>query len=53
MEEELTQLFEGAGFVTASNSYVTRQTVNKKEGIDAQRIFIQAKFVKPEEWSAG
>ncbi|XP_047499956.1 tRNA N(3)-methylcytidine methyltransferase METTL6-like isoform X1 [Penaeus chinensis] len=48
-EEELAQLFEGAGFVTASNSYVTRQTVNKKEGIDAQRIFIQAKFVKPEE----
>lgn len=46
-EEELRELFESAGFEVATNSYVTRQTVNKKEGIDAQRIFIQAKFVKP------
>ncbi|XP_064081623.1 tRNA N(3)-methylcytidine methyltransferase METTL6-like isoform X3 [Macrobrachium nipponense] len=46
-EGELRELFESAGFEVASNSYVTRQTVNKKEGIDAQRIFIQAKFVKP------
>ncbi|XP_068223050.1 tRNA N(3)-methylcytidine methyltransferase METTL6 [Palaemon carinicauda] len=46
-EEEVKDLFEGAGFQLASNSYVTRQTINKKEGIDAQRIFIQAKFVKP------
>ncbi|KAG7173402.1 tRNA N(3)-methylcytidine methyltransferase METTL6-like [Homarus americanus] len=46
-EEELRQLFEGSGFVVSSNHYVSRQTVNKKEGINARRIFIQAKFMKP------
>lgn len=47
-EEELGQLFKEAGFVVSNNSYISRKTVNKKEGINAQRIFIQAKFVKPE-----
>ena len=32
---------------TLENDYAYRRTVNKKEGIDVPRIFVQAKFVKP------
>lgn len=46
-EEEMGNLFKSCGFEIVSNNYVSRQTVNKKEGIDAQRIFIQSKFIKP------
>lgn len=45
--EELGHLFREAGFEESSTSYVSRQTVNKKEGVNAERIFIQGKFTKP------
>ena len=35
-----------AGFTTVSNEYVVRETVNRKENLCAQRIFLQAKFQK-------
>ena len=41
-------LFHQAGFQTMVNEYAQRRTVNKKEGIDVARIFVQVKFVKPE-----
>ena len=40
-------LFHQAGFETLVNEYAHRRTVNKKEGIDVPRIFVQAKFIKP------
>lgn len=45
--KDLAEIFEHCGFVTISNEYVHRRTVNKKEDIDVPRIFIQAKFEKP------
>jgi len=33
-----------AGFRVVSCHYVHRRTVNKKEGVDEPRIFVQAKF---------
>ncbi|KAF6734070.1 Methyltransferase-like protein 6 [Oryzias melastigma] len=46
-KERLAQLFEEAGFVSVVNDYVLRETVNKKEGICVQRVFLQSKFTKP------
>ena len=40
-------IFHQSGFQTLENDYAYRRTVNKKEGIDVPRIFVQAKFVKP------
>ena len=40
-------LFHQAGFQALENDYAYRRTVNKKEGINVPRIFVQAKFVKP------
>ena len=39
-------LFTSEGFKVLQNSYVQRKTVNKKEDITAERIFIQGKFEK-------
>ncbi|KAK8747991.1 hypothetical protein OTU49_016260 [Cherax quadricarinatus] len=47
MEKEMRVLFEEAGFAVSSIGYVSRQTINKKEGINVQRIFVQAKLIKP------
>ena len=44
----LAGLFEEAGFVVSSNDYISRQTVNKKEGLCVPRVFVQAKFTKSE-----
>lgn len=44
--EELELLANSSGFRTLSNDYVHRRTINKKENIDAPRIFIQCKFQK-------
>jgi len=41
-------LLHQAGFQTLVNEYGQKRTVNKKEGIDVARIFVQVKFVKPE-----
>ncbi|KAJ7389810.1 Methyltransferase-like protein 6 [Desmophyllum pertusum] len=40
-------LFHQAGFQTLVSDYAHRRTVNKKEGVDVPRIFVQAKFIKP------
>ncbi|XP_037081643.1 LOW QUALITY PROTEIN: tRNA N(3)-methylcytidine methyltransferase METTL6-like [Pollicipes pollicipes] len=44
---ELTSLFSKAGFEVTFCTYVARQTVNKKEGVDVSRTFVQGKFKKP------
>ena len=44
--ECLTKLFTDAGYDVINCHYVQRRTVNKKEGIDVPRIFVQGKFVK-------
>lgn len=46
-KDELGSLFCEAGFTIASCHYVARQTINKKEGVNARRNFIQGKFLKP------
>jgi methyltransferase-like protein 6 len=40
------KLLIDAGFVKKSISYVHRRTINKKDGIDVPRIFVQAEFTK-------
>ena len=42
--DELSMLFTSAGFDVVSCEYVSRQTVNKKEGVDVRRTFVQGKF---------
>lgn len=44
--EELSRLFVAAGFRVDSCQYVMRRTVNKKEGVDVRRTFVQGKFVR-------
>ena len=39
-------MFDECGFEVVEIGYIARQTVNKKEGIDAARTFIQAKLKK-------
>ena len=39
-------IVEKAGFTVQLNEYVERRTVNKKEDLDVQRIFIQGKYRK-------
>lgn len=46
-EEHLSKLFAHSGYIVESSSYVTRETVNKKEGICVPRVFVQGKFRKP------
>ena len=36
-----------SGFEVARSEYIHRQTVNKKEGLEVPRIFVQGKYVKP------
>ncbi|XP_050418829.2 tRNA N(3)-methylcytidine methyltransferase METTL6 [Patella vulgata] len=45
--EILEGMMTEAGFIQERNDYVQRNTVNKKEGINVPRIFVQGKFVKP------
>ena len=45
--EYLANLASEAGFELVSNVYVLRETVNKKEGLCVPRVFLQAKFRKP------
>ncbi|XP_077576671.1 tRNA N(3)-cytidine methyltransferase METTL6 [Stigmatopora nigra] len=42
----LAALFWEAGFQCVANEYVRRETLNKKEGLCVERIFLQSKFVK-------
>ncbi|XP_013415407.1 methyltransferase-like protein 6 [Lingula anatina] len=42
----LSDLFARAGYQIDNCDYVTRETVNKKEGLCVPRIFVQGKFIK-------
>ncbi|XP_044729112.1 tRNA N(3)-methylcytidine methyltransferase METTL6 [Chrysoperla carnea] len=44
--DKLAEIFTNCGFEVIFNNYVQRRTVNAKEGIDMERLFIQAKFKK-------
>ncbi|MCL4127880.1 UNVERIFIED_CONTAM: hypothetical protein GTU68_042952 [Idotea baltica] len=46
--EEVERIFTDSGFEVVFNQYIERKTVNRKEGVDAKRIFVQAKCRKPE-----
>ena len=45
--DELSDILTPIGFEIMENKYLIRRTVNKKEGIDAKRIFVQVKCRKP------
>jgi methyltransferase-like protein 6 len=44
---ELDNLFFNEGFEKKINEYVLCETINIKENLKAQRVFVQAKFFKP------
>ena len=44
--DEVASLAEAAGLTLYQNSAVARRTVNKKEGVDVARVFLQAKMYK-------
>lgn len=44
---ELDELFCNEGFEKKTNEYVFCETTNVKENLKAQRVFVQAKFLKP------
>lgn len=46
VSEELSQLFENAGFTTIRQEYLYRQTVNHQKELNVPRIFVQARFIK-------
>lgn len=46
--DQINKLYNDCGFDVITNSYIHRRTINKKEGLDVPRIFIQGKFQKPE-----
>lgn len=45
-KEFLRELVMRAGFHVLSLDYIRRKTVNKKENVDAERLFVQGRFVK-------
>ena len=45
--EKLDELFTAAGYHVDTSEYIFRRTVNRKEGINVQRVFVQGKYVKP------
>ena len=45
-KDEVASLAESAGLTLYQNSVVARRTVNKKEGVDVARVFLQAKMYK-------
>ncbi|GFO14529.1 methyltransferase-like protein 6 [Plakobranchus ocellatus] len=51
--EKLRMLMEAAGLKAERVTYIQRATINKKEGINAPRIFVQGKFVKTTSPSTG
>lgn len=42
--DETAKLFETSGFEIVQNSFISRRTINKKEGIDVKRWFLQGKY---------
>lgn len=45
--EELDELVRSIGFDIIANEYVHRKTINIKENVDKDRIFVQSKFKRP------
>lgn len=45
--EQIGELTNIAGYNTIENDYIHRKTINIKENIDKDRIFVQGKFRKP------
>ncbi|XP_031638391.1 tRNA N(3)-methylcytidine methyltransferase METTL6 [Contarinia nasturtii] len=45
--EELEQFVRNIGFEVSVNEYIHRKTINIKENIDKERVFVQSKFKKP------
>lgn len=45
-EEYLKELMLNTGFEILQNSYVQRKTINIREDVDADRVFIQGKYCK-------
>uniref|UniRef100_A0A915ESA5 Methyltransferase n=1 Tax=Ditylenchus dipsaci TaxID=166011 RepID=A0A915ESA5_9BILA len=43
--DELCNIFENSGFVAVRTEYLHKKTVNLKEEINVDRIFIQARFI--------
>jgi len=43
-KEEIENILENCGFQKLSLEYVERRTINVKEGVDVQRVFLQGKF---------
>lgn len=46
--DELDELVRKAGYEVTVNEFIHRKTINVKENVDKDRIFIQSKFKKPE-----
>ncbi|GFR91077.1 methyltransferase-like protein 6 [Elysia marginata] len=44
--EKLSSVMEAAGLKMEKCTYIQRATINKKEGVNVPRIFVQGKFVK-------
>lgn len=45
-KDEIELLMQKCGFQTVTLEYVERRTINKKEGVDVPRLFLQGKFRK-------
>ena len=45
-KEEVQLLMDKCGLETVTLEYVERRTINKKEGVDVPRLFLQGKFRK-------
>lgn len=45
--DELHGLAQKSGFEIVANDYIHRKTINIKENVDKDRIFVQSKFKKP------
>ena len=43
--EEVKKLFSSNGFEIIENKYVMRKTINKKECLEVERVFVQGKFI--------
>ena len=44
--EHIQELMTKTGFDILTCHYVHRRTVNKKEGVDEPRVFVQGRFIK-------
>ena len=47
--EEVKEIFEGVGWKQVENEYHYRLIENRKDDKKMHRVWIQAKFIKPEE----